>query len=247
MADPRSSGSERAPSQAEVIRRAVRAMASEIRVCLPGAIHKWDPSIGRAEVKVLVKQAYIDEEDNRQVESYPILTGVAVQFPGGGGARLTFPLCDGNTQVDGGVTPPATTGTLIFSDASLDKWLSGQGQEVDPAIDHFHDLSDPIFYPGLMPFGAPWGDVPSDHATLGVDDGVQLHLRKDTLVAAKKDDEASAQFVALANKVLDELNAIKTAHNTHKHGGVQTGTGASGSADVTYTPNSVACDQFKAK
>lgn len=244
--DERSSGSERAPSKAEVIRRAVRAGMASLRVMLPCVVTKWDASIQRADVKILIKQAYLDEEDNRKVEPWPVVSGVPVRFPGGGDVRITFPISDGNLTDDDGNRQPATTGYLIFADISLDKWLTGKGGEVDPEIDHQHALADGVFEPGLRSFGSPWSSVPTGHGTIGYDSGVQVHFHKDKAVVAS--NEAAAQFVALANKVLDELNKIKTAHNTHVHIlTLSSGTGTAASPAIQYTPAAVAAEELKAK
>lgn len=245
MANDRSSGSERSPSQAEVIRRALRAFGADLRVCLPGVVTKWDASIQRADVMIPVKQAYIDEEDNRQVESWPVVTGVPVEFMGAGNCRLTLPICDGNTVTDSGERPPATTGALFFSDLSLDKWLTGGGGEVDPEIDHQHDVTDAIFIPGLRTFGSPWSSCPTDHATLGHDSGVQAHFRKNFVVVAS--NEMLAQLVARADKVESELSSIQTALTTHTHSGVTTGPGNTGTSNSSYVAGTVGCDELKAK
>lgn len=55
--------------------------------------------------------------------------------------------------------------------------------------------------------------------------------------------ESGAQFVALANKVIDELTAIQLAINTHQH---PSGMGPTGTATVTYTAAGVAATKVKA-
>ena len=57
---------------------------------------------------------------------------------------------------------------------------------------------------------------------------------------------SGAQFVALSNLVATELGKIASAHNGHKHAGVQPGTGVSGLVDTTYSAGSVAASQTKA-
>jgi len=55
-----------------------------------------------------------------------------------------------------------------------------------------------------------------------------------------------AEFVALADKVLTELTAIKTAFDLHVHSGVTTGGGASGPPAAPMTaPSPVASDTLK--
>lgn len=160
--------STRGPTLAEVIRRSIDARLLDLRVCLPAVVTSYDASKQMVSVQPLLKQVYEDEEGARQVESLPIVNGVPVVFPGGGGFRLTFPIVDGQTLV-GASVPPATTGILVFTDRSLDRWLSGSGAEVDPEIDHDHHLADAVFIPGLHPFGSPLSSAPATKLTLGTD------------------------------------------------------------------------------
>lgn len=144
-------------SLAELINSAKDGMAKNIRTWIPAKVTKWDASTQRANCQPLVKEVDEDESGERTVNSLPVITGVPVQFMGAGGFRLTFPIEEG------------TLGSLFFSHRSLDRWLSGTGGEVDPVLDHFHSLSDTVFIPGLMPFGAPWSSCPTDEASIGDD------------------------------------------------------------------------------
>lgn len=153
--------SDRSTTFGEVINNAIDGALRDLRTCIPAKVVKWEPSKGRADVQILIKNVTEDEEGKRTVASFPVVPGVVVQFPGSGDCRMTFPIFDGS----GGKA--ATIGTLFFSFRSLDKWLSGQGGEVDPELDHAHALADAIFMPGLMPFGAPWKNIDADVATFG--------------------------------------------------------------------------------
>lgn len=59
--------------------------------------------------------------------------------------------------------------------------------------------------------------------------------------------ETGAQFVALANLVLSELQSIATALSSHTHTGVTVGLGVTGSSNSTYSASSVAAAKVKAK
>lgn len=181
----------------EVINAAVAAAQRSLLTWLPAKVVKWDADKGRVDCQILIKEVTEGEDESREVNSWPVVTGVPVQFVGAGGFRLTCPVVKG------------TTGTLFFSARSLDKWLTGTGGEVDPEFDHDHALTDAVFMPGLKPFGAPWASIP-DHGTIGVDDGVQIHFHSATIVIG---DEAGSDFIALAAKVkawFDTFNAAVT-------------------------------------
>ncbi len=229
----------------EVANNAASRAMRNLYTCAPAKVVKWDSSKQRANCQILIKRVDKDEEDEDVVSSYPVVPGVPVMFIGAGGFRLTCPIKDGPQGSE-------TTGLLMFSHLSLDKWLTGSGAEVDPEHAHDHALGDAIFLPGLKPFGDPWSSAP-DFMSIGNDGdtGLQIRISADTVILAAT--EANAQFVALAQKVADELEKIKTAHNTHVHVltiSAQSGAGGTGTAAapvVTYTPASVAATKVKAE
>ncbi|HUX71161.1 MAG TPA: Gp138 family membrane-puncturing spike protein [Cellulomonadaceae bacterium] len=196
----------RNPTLAQAIDAHVRRALDELHTCLPGVVTDYDPATQRANVKPLVRHAYQDESDARQTESLSVVTGVPVQFMAAGGFMLTCPISTGRNGLG-----PATTGLLIFAEASLDRWLSGSGAEVDPKIDHRHDLSDGVFVPGLRPFGAPLAGVPSDHAVFGVPNGLAIHLRTD---AIKLGSDAATEALVLGSTYRTQEDLVLTALNT---------------------------------
>lgn len=210
---PIGSDDPRQATLAGVINAAVENAVRRLYTWSPAKIVKWDASTGRANCQILVKNVDEDEEGDRTVTSWPVIPGVPVQFMGAGTMRWTCPISDG-TLVIGGSTVPATLGSLFFSHHSLDKWLSGDGGEVDPELDHDHALTDAVFIPGLMPFGAPWSDIPTDYMSLGFDGvtGLQVRIKSDAIILAGT--EASAQYVALANKVKAWFDAFNLAVGT---------------------------------
>jgi len=225
--------SERAPTPQEVIRRHIDAALVDLRCCMAVVVTAYDASKQKVSVMPLVKEAYVDEEDERQVESLPVITGVPVGFLSVAGFRFTCPISDGNLVING-KTMKATTGVALFSDRSLDKWLSGAGQEVDPEVDHEHALTDAIFIPGLNPFGAPLSDVPTDMASAGSDtDGNgtidfltgEIHLgRGATKGVARKDDKAGGGTLVMVGAGTTALTAITVTYTPGDGSAQQTGT-----------------------
>ena len=197
--------STRSPDLAEVIRNAIESALGEVYTSIPAKVVRY--AGGRADCKPLVQRGYLDETDTRRAEALPVVPGCPVLFPGGCGFSLTFPISDGALVIEG-QTQPATTGLLVVSTVSLDAWLTGSGQEVDPAVDHHHALLDAVFVPELRPFGAAGAAAPTDHPTLGDRGGVALHFHRSTICAG---DESGADWVALAGKVGDALTALKDA------------------------------------
>jgi hypothetical protein len=147
----------------DLLSRFRESLTADLHTSLPGKIVRYDESTQKADVQPLIKERYTDESGAQQSRELPVIPSVPVQFPGAGGYRITFPVAVGDT------------GLIMFAEASLDKWLVSGGT-VDPAEERRHDLTDAIFLPGLRDFGHALTSAPTDRATFGKDDGLQIHV-----------------------------------------------------------------------
>lgn len=120
-----------------VIQQAIKAQILELHTCLPAKVVKYDQLTQKADVKPLIKRKL--RKDQSLIE-LPVIPSVPVQHPCGGGAFIHMPIAVGDT------------GIVVFSERSLDAWLSGDGQIVDPKDIRHHHLSDGVFIPGVKPF-----------------------------------------------------------------------------------------------
>lgn len=248
----------------DYIDRAIRAALSErVRSMIPARVAKLhldgDGNLISVDCKPLVGDFHRDETGALVTRSVPIINNVPVQFMTGGGFTFTVPIVAGAS---------GTLGALFFSDRSMDRWLSGQGQEVtDPEIYTRSALTDAVFFPGLLPFGAPMDPAaPVDHATAGSIAGKRIHFRDGVICAG---DEAGSDFGSLAGKVADTLDRLQTVLNVFFKATAtpvnEPGNGAPSAlqialmaafsaAHITDTlgvdhtwPDSTAAEQFKAK
>jgi hypothetical protein len=174
--------SERTPTLAEAINSAVELGLRNLHTMIPAKVVKWESDKQRVNCQILVKQVTEGEEGEREASSWPVVPGVPVHFMGAGDFRITVPVDTG------------TIGMLLFSHRSLDKWLSGDGGEVDPEFDHDHALADAVFIPGLRTFGSPLSPPPAS-------DAIELSAG------------GSTEYVALANRVTQWLDAFVQAVN----------------------------------
>lgn len=150
----------RSPTWGEVINNAIQSALTSVNTAMPGGIVSYDPATQLAHVKPLIPQAYEDESGERQLQSYPVIPNCPVQFPTGGGMVIMWPLSAGDT------------GIIVCSQASLDRWISGLGGEVDdPGFDHRHSIADSFFIPGIVAAGAPRRTDPGNAICIGVDGG----------------------------------------------------------------------------
>jgi hypothetical protein len=130
-----------APSPETVIERTIVRMLARVRVALPGVIESYDPT--RCEASVQVQLLEPDRDELGQVfnRRLPVIPHAPVYFPGGGGARDTWPVQRGDTCL------------VICCSSSIARWMVAGG-EVDPGIEQpHHQLSDAIVLVGLTDFG----------------------------------------------------------------------------------------------
>lgn len=209
---------------------------SELRVSTPGVVESYDAAKNTAVVQVSIKRIMRTIEGSR-VEEVPVpLPDVPVLQLRSSLGYLTIAPKKGDRVA------------VFFADDHLGTWSASQGTEpVDPAVIMPHSFSNAFAIVGLYPAADALSPAPStEHVVLA-----SLGSAKVLLGA---NDESGMQFVALAQKVLDELNKIKDAFNGHTHNvvfGACTAGGTTGTAPTSagpiYTPASVAAERVKAK
>jgi len=229
---------ERQPTLAGVIKDAINYREFDVHVALPGRIKSYDASTQLADVEVCIKPT-LRTDDGDEVIVLGVITNVPIKFPGGGGYFISFPLAEGD-----GVE-------LTFHDRSIDDWME-KGGVVEVSDQRMHHLSDASAYPGLRAKPNALTSAHAQNLVIGKDGDASLQIVIDGSFIKLSNN--ATNFVALANKVLTELQGITSAFNAHTHAvvlGTCTAGGATGSAVSTagpsYTPQSVAATKVKAE
>lgn len=186
----------RTPRLETVVDTVVENRLAAVHTCMPGRVVSFDGDRNAISVQPLLRDSYIDDDGVNQSESLPVISDVPVVYPRGGGGSFSimFPLGAGDLV------------TLIFSEKSMDRWLSGDGSEVTPADLRKHQLSDAYAVPGGYPFQeavSPVGDKVV--FTYG---STSIHI-SDSLIELGA--EGSGDKVPLDSKVQQELNALRSA------------------------------------
>jgi len=218
--------SERAPELAEVLRRTLEARLARVHTMLPARVTRYDAGKRLVDCQPLIQGVYSDEQGARQTQALPVVANVPVLFSGAAGFAVTCPISDGNLVIEGNQIP-ATIGALLVFERSVDRWLSGAGQAVDPEIDHMHDLTDCMFVPGLLPFGGAGAQPPTDHMLAGLVGGVAIHLHRTVICIG---DESGAQPIPRGTDLEERIAKLEAAYNAHTH---PTGVGPSGATAST--------------
>jgi len=122
-------------SIANAIKVLTRHLIGQVHTSIPARIEKYDKKTQKADVKPMLKKTY---QDGEEVE-YPIIPNVPLVMPRTASSGVILPVSKGDTVL------------LVFSERSIDGWLSTGDLSSTPADQRF-DLSDAIGIVGLFPF-----------------------------------------------------------------------------------------------
>lgn len=216
------------PTLADALEAVTEHRTREVRTAEPGRIISYDPEKNRAEVELCIKgKLYC--VDGYETTPAPLLPTVPVLWPRGGGAFITWPLKKGDYCL------------VIVQRKSIDQWCAKGGTQVDPIFDWYHCYDDAVAIPGFYPYPEALKHEDLDNIVLGFEKGgVRLKIKEDSVEVTSNKGEAIFKarangivevgggdvkdFVALAGKVMEELEEIRSKFNAHTHQVETTGT-----------------------
>ncbi len=190
-----------------------RSLLGGVHTGLPARVLAFDATKCTVDVELQIKAEYSDPDTRERIyEDRPAIGAVPVIWPRGGGYVITLPLAKGDFV------------WLLFSEQALSEWRT-TGQVSEPTDARRHSLGYPYALPGAFPdvLALSSTDAPTRGSTmvLGGDGAdAQIVINKGAVPPVIKIGKSATDFVALASLVQTALDAIKTAYNAHKHGGV---------------------------
>lgn len=198
------------PSLSKVIEDAIEERLSTLNTMLPARVVRVDVPAGVCDVQPSLLKKYSDEV----VVPMPVITNVPIQNYRAGNAFISLPVKVGDLV------------ELRFSQRSLDIWKSKLG-DVDPLDPRKFHLSDCVAYPGMYPLkdppeGASATDIviKNDQTTFTIKPNGEMQVSAPNAIRLLADLivlSGDGDAVALASKVANELQAIKTAFDSHTH------------------------------
>lgn len=196
------------PTQREAIRSLIDRQDRAKQTAFVGRVKEYDRDTQTATIEPQHLEVFGPTED---VQPLPDLDNVRVLFPGGSGGSITWDLAAGDFIL------------VQCTKYSLDVWRQ-RAEVTDPGDSRKFGLSGAIAHAVLM---AP-------------DSGVTDQVQADGMVIAAPKiyltSKDAADALALASKVSDELDKIKTAYNTHIHDVLSADFGVTDVPSATYTP-----------
>lgn len=195
----------------DVVNVGLERLSKALRVGMPARIETFDAKTQTATVKPLLFEHFQLEEGTEANESIDVISGVPVYFPRAGGFMLTMPIAKGDKC------------WLTFADRSLDVWFE-RGTDADPIDLRRHALSDAVALIGVSPKPDALTEFDEKRAVFGKQGGKRIALTDNEIHLGVGHNEDATDAVALASKVMDNLNALKDTINslvekfgTHTH------------------------------
>lgn len=225
-----------------VIDNQIDARLAELHTCMPAKVVKVDVAAAKCDVQPLLKRTYGDETTVK----LPVITNVPISFYRAGKSFISLPVHVGDIV------------ELRFAERSLDIWLE-KGGEVDPLDPRKFDLSDAIAYPGVYPYNDPPAGATANDIIIKNDQTVFTIKPDGNLIVNSSNSiellsnliklTGDSDAIALASKVMTELQKIQTwaASHTHLYSPGPGGPTPSGpAAPVLAVPTAVASTKVKA-
>lgn len=204
-------------SMEDVVASAMDVALQNVWTSMPGRVESYDPIGPKINVRIAIKSPTVGEDGAPNVQSIAVLTSVPVIFPGGSSFRFVAPLQAGDTVL------------LVVCSRSIDKWLL-KGGIVDPGFTQKHHISDAVAIPILRDFAHPLKNSPSDHASIGHDEGATIEFRPDEL---RLGSDSASKAVAVQSALDDFISALDATSSI---------LGAAGAAGI---PGKLAIDTLK--
>lgn len=207
---------------------------------MPGIVQSFSAGAITATVQLAIKGVVHTPDGNAQFVNMPLLVDVPVHFPRGGGCTLTFPVAKGDECL------------VVFAARCIDSWWQSGGVQA-PAEHRVHDLSDGFAFVGFFSQATKISGISTTKAQLRSNDGstyVELDpTGKIVNVAAPGGMTLNTPTVTITGVInVQNANSAATAmaingntnftgqvsanghriDDSHKHSGVTTGSGNTG-------------------
>lgn len=186
---------------------------------LPGLIESFDATAMTCTVQPAIQSRVRDRSGTQTLVDMPLLLDCPVQFPAGGGCTLTFPVKPGDECL------------VVFASRCIDSWWQSGGIQA-PAEYRMHDRSDGFALLGFRSQPRVIGAVSTSAAQLRSDDGATfISVAPGGAVAITAPAGLTINADVVVNGKVTTTGDVKAGTislQTHKHTGVQGGSGTSG-------------------
>lgn len=156
------------PTLLDVIELAIQIETAHQHHQIPGRVESYDAAKQEVVVTPMLKVVSRNADEERLVDTLPVLPAIPVEWPRGGGYFMCMPLEAGDE------------GTLFFTDHDLAAWRDS-GAVSDPGDERRFALGGAVFRPGLCSIARVLTGAGTGHLVLGKEGGPAIHLDGSTV------------------------------------------------------------------
>lgn len=191
---------------AETLRTILESQAVDLHTSMPGIVKSYDAATQTADIQPAIQRVIpaIDDDNEDQTETLPVLPSVPIIWPRSGGFFLHFPIAEGDTVL------------LVFCEQDTNAWRN-DGGVVDPGLPERHGLSGAVAYAGYSPRANANGSASGEFGRVGSEGGAFVEFRPSEI------------RVGGAN-ALAEAAGVQALYNAIANAAVSTGAPDSGAA-----------------
>jgi len=208
------------PTLAQLLKQAIDNRLLDMHTALIARVESYDAAKQQVNVSPVLKRAIKNIYHEVVQEQLPVLCDVPVLFARAGGFFISFPIQKGDLV------------QLVFNEVGIDGWLDDNPSRI--ASNERFTLQGAVAIPGIYPESRPLNGAHKVNFVAGKDNGVQLHIDDQKIrLGSDKANEA----LAIASKVEEELEKIKSAFRTHSHAshGAKTATLIESTSNIATT------------
>lgn len=226
--DPR----ERIDDPEEALRALMDSEKAKTWTSAPAKVLSYDAAKQTVSVQLTTKSFIKKPDGSQEAVDVPPLVDLPVQFPGGGGQTMTFPI------------KPGDEGLVIFSSRSPDSWQQSGGEKGGqvPTDSSNNSLSGGFFLPGFRSNPRALSNVSESETQIRSDDGnTKIGLSGDGGVNVNTDKSVAVSAAAGVTmtgaaagidisgeiRVTGDIILNGISLKSHKHTGVVPGGGTS--------------------
>jgi len=191
---------EQTPTLAHLIKQTIDNRLLDVHTALIAIVESYDAETQQVNAAPVLRRRVKTLEGDWVSEQLPLLCDVPVLFPRAGGFFISFPIQQGDFV------------QLIFNEVGIDEWLNNATSMM--AYNERFTLQGAIAIPGIYPSTKALIGAHETNLVLGQEQGPQIHIDGSKIrLGSDKAEEA----LAIASKVKEELDRIKSAFNSHTH------------------------------
>jgi len=178
---------------AELITESFNKLISDVHVCLPAEILKYDADTMLCSAQPLIQRRF---EKSDSAIKYPVINKVPVVFPRTATAMIRLPVTIGDIVM------------LVFADHEISNWVNSNGTSVEYLDKRYHHINDCFAIIGGYPAGKKHTAINPDALEIIVSSGTKVTIgnEADELLAIAH--ASFSELKTLTDRLSDTLTNI---------------------------------------